>query len=458
MKNTWQKSVALILCLTTLLLALPLAGLTEQGDAGPDITSWILAEDPASIQGEVRFWIPFKGNQGMDDMIAEFNAVYPNIKVALTTYNNNSDGNLSVNTALMSGEIDVLASFGLSNAYKRWENGLYMDLTPYVEKYGINFVDNWGSDVYKYDGTYYTLPCGGLSYYVSINMTDWNAAGLGELPTEWTWDEYLAASAAMTKGEGDARVYGGSDYHSQNYFTYTWYQVYGKNQYYGEDGLANFTDPLIVNSLKREIKAEQEDKIWYPLTSYRADNLQTQNVFTSHTSASAISPNMVRFIRDTDTYPLDWITGFAPWPVEEKGQENYMSGVSIFSHAGIAANCRNEEAAWCFLSWYATYGSRYLICAGHQSTWKGTDVNGLVDLVFGSEERAKELVDVESFKRCVVNYSNPSYVDTILTAYAEVNSALNEYTMYAHQGTMTPEDAMAEAKKLADEAIEKELR
>ena len=178
-----------------LLCALPMAMADEQ----PDITSWILAKDPAAVSGTVRFWIPFKGSQGMDDMIAEFNQTYPNVKVELTSYNNNSDGNLAVDAALMAGEIDVLASFGLANAYRRWENSLYMELTDYIEKYNINLVDNWGTDVYKYDDTYYTFPCGGLSYYVSINMTDWNEAGLGELPTEWTWDEYLAACAAMTK-------------------------------------------------------------------------------------------------------------------------------------------------------------------------------------------------------------------------------------------------------------------
>lgn len=163
-----KKALAFLTALVLLLCALPMAMADEQ----PDITSWILAKDPASVSGTVRFWIPFKGSQGMDDMIAEFNQTYPNVKVELTSYNNNSDGNLAVDAALMAGEIDVLASFGLANAYRRWENSLYMELTDYIEKYNINLVDNWGTDVYKYDDTYYTFPCGGLSYYVSINMTD----------------------------------------------------------------------------------------------------------------------------------------------------------------------------------------------------------------------------------------------------------------------------------------------
>lgn len=51
-----------------------------------------IINDDTSISGTVRFWIPFKGNQGMDDLIAEFNETYPNIKVELTPYSNNSDG------------------------------------------------------------------------------------------------------------------------------------------------------------------------------------------------------------------------------------------------------------------------------------------------------------------------------------------------------------------------------
>ena len=87
---------------------------TQPADADP-LTGWILEDDPESVTGTVRFWIPFKGNQGMDNLIADFNAIYPNVNVELTSYSNNSDGNLGVDAAFMAEEIDVLASFGLSN-------------------------------------------------------------------------------------------------------------------------------------------------------------------------------------------------------------------------------------------------------------------------------------------------------------------------------------------------------
>ncbi len=427
-------------------------------------TSWIL-EDDTSISAEISFWMPFKGSQGMDALIADFNTIYPNIKVNLNTYNNNSDGNLSVNTSIQAGEVDVLASFGLSNAYKRWESGLYEDLTELVEEEGIDLVANWGTEAFKYDDIIYTFPCGGLSYYVSINMTAWEKAGLGELPTEWTWDEYFAASKAMTEynDDGTVKVYGGSTYHSQNYYTYIYGQVVGKNAYYDEDGTSSFDNPIMIKALKDEYQAEVVDKIWFPKSVYRGDNLQAQQTFlVERTVNSVINPNMVRFMPDTENYGVDFITGFAPWPVVEKGQTNYMSGVSPFSHAGICFDFmgdRTEEefqACWAFLKWYSTYGVKYLVAAGHQPNWTGTESGSALDLLFGSEEEAAKFVDVESFKRVVGVATNPFYYEDELTAYSKVNSLMSEYTMYALNDTMSPEEALAELTKLADEEIAKE--
>ena len=441
-----KKTLAFLMALIMLVGLVPAA----MAEAPADITSWIIVENPEKLEGELEFWVPFKGSQGMDDMIAEFNSIYPNIKINLNVFSNNTDGNASVNSAMVAGEVDVLASFGLHHTYKRWENAMFVDLTDKVAELGIDLIANWGSDAYTYDGSVYTFPCGGLGHYVAINMTDWNEAGLGELPTEWTWDEYLAASAKMTKGEGDTKVYGGADYSSIEYFTWPWYQVHGKDNLYTAEGKSNLTEPLIINALKREIKAEQEDGIWFPLVTFRADNIKAADAFQNHNVASIIVCNLVRYLNpETAT----WITGFAPYPVEEKGQTNYVSGIPIFSHVGISTECEQQEAAWAFTAFYATYGSKYLIKAGHASTWKGTDASGMIEMLFGSEENAAKVVDVESFKRCVVNYENPAYIDTVITAYDEVMAIAKEYCMYAHQGTMTVEDAMAEAAEKCNEAI-----
>ena len=428
----------------------------DDGSNGTVDTSWILEED-TNMKGTVNFWIPFKGNQGMDAMIAEFNETYPNITVNLNPYNNNSDGNMAVNTAIIAGEVDVLASFGLSNTYKRWEAGLFKDITDKAAAEGIDLVEQWGTDVFTYEDKIYSFPCGGSCNYIAINMTAWNEAGLGELPTEWTWDEYLAACKAMTKlaADGTVEVYGGSDYHSVNTFLYSHCQVNGGDMYFNADGTASYDNEQVIKALERELKAELEDKIWYPKYSYRADNLQAQMTFCQGITASTIIGNVVRFLHDTETYPdVDWITGFAPYPVEEKGQTNYMAGVTPFSHAGIGINCQDENAAWAFVKWYSTYGVKYLSAAGHQPNWKGTKSGAAIAVIYGSEEEAQKWIDIESFNRVVGRADLPAYTETTLTALSDVSGALTDPIMQALNGEMTAEEAMKAAAEEANKAIQ----
>ena len=415
------------------------------------LTGWIYEEDK-SISGTVRFWIPFSGPQGMDAMIAEFNESYPNITVELNTYSNNTDGNIALNTSIMAGECDVVASFGIENLMTRLENGLYVDITDKVTKENIDLIANWGTEAYNYEGKVYTLPSGGLSYYVAINMDAWNAAGLGELPTEWTWDEYIEACRKMTvyNEDGTVKVYGGSNTHTQPNILDFLYQVNGCNRYYTADGNCAFDDELVKDMLTKYLAAEEEG-VWYKLSTYRSDNYKSWYAFCDEVVSSTIAVNIPRHIVADEDY--DFITGFAPYPVVEKGQTNYQSGVNYYSFAGITQGCQDEEAAWAFLKWYSTYGSKYLVVAGHQSTWIDTDPADAVSLIFGSEEKAAEKIDVASYKRVVGNTENPKAYDSMSWAYPKLTDIWTEYVTYIFTGEMTLEDGLAEAAKLGNEAI-----
>mgnify|MGYP002511992853 CR=1 FL=1 len=114
-----KKILALALCLV-MVLALAACGGTEAPETTPSTTApkdttpattqpaelntdWIWEDK--TMSGEVTFAIPFKGSQGMDAMIAAFNEIYPNVEIKLNTYSNNSDGNASVNTAILAGDV-----------------------------------------------------------------------------------------------------------------------------------------------------------------------------------------------------------------------------------------------------------------------------------------------------------------------------------------------------------------
>lgn len=392
----------------------------------------------------------------MDAMIADFNKTYPNIEVQLNSYSNNSEGNVAVNTSIIAGEVDVLASFEIVNLMNRMQNGLYTDISSKIAEEGINLVENWGTDVYNYKNSVYVIPNGGVSYYVAINKTAWDEAGLGEIPKQWTWDEYIAASEAMTKKDasGNTVRYGGSNYHIQADQLAPIYQVNGKNRYYNEDGTSVFDSELVAKILDRNITAENAG-IWHPTTTYLADNYKPWFAYTDGKVGSVVINNLVRFLRDTATYPVDWVTTFAPYPTEEANQVNYMSGVNYFSFTGIARGAKDVDASWAFLKWFTTHGSKYLTLAGHQATWNGTSIDDVVPLIFGSEADAAKLIDVDAFKSVVGVTDNPSAYDTESAAYAELTGIWNEYSLYAYNGQKTIEEAMTEAAKLANEAIKK---
>lgn len=420
-------------------------------------TDWIIEED-TSITGKIIFATPFKGAQGMDAMITAFNQIYPNIKVELFTYYTSIDGSVSINAALLAGEMDVIASVGMTGNYKRWVNGLLYDLTDMVEQEGIDLVRQWGTDAYTYDGKIYTFPCGGKSHYIAINMDAWNAAGLGELPTSWTWEEYLEACRKMTRKDdtGKTVVYGGSDHHDLDSIMYTYGQVNGGDLFYDWDGTSSYDSPVLLTALEQKLRAELEDGIWYPTQAYRNDSVTSQQIFCQGDVASTVAFNITNFLSNQETYPdVNWITGFAPYPTMEEGQVNYMSGVMPDIHAGINAYIEEEKmpAAWVFLKWFSTYGSKYLTVAGYQSTWRGTDNSELLPLIYGSEEEATKWVDMESFERVLGRGDLPACMETTIKSYSDVSYALTEPMIKAISGELSAQECLRQALEEAENAM-----
>ncbi len=434
---------------------------TTTTEAAEIDTTWIIDEELRDYAGKIVVKSAFKLSQGMQELVDEFNTYYPNIEVEWINYSNNSNGNMQVNTELAAGEIDVLVSFGLNYTSARWKDGLFLDITDKLEDEGIDLVEQWGTDGYNLNDHYYSLPCGGLQYYVVINMTAWEEANLGDIPTEWTWDEYLAASAAMTKKDesGNTVVYGGSSYSSVNTIMYCYSQVTGGDLYMNEDiEGSNYSDPLVLNALERELKAELVDKIWYPVAKYRADGTKDYDAFLKGTIASSVTCNTLRYIHDADyDETRTWITAFAPFPTENAGETNYQAGVHHYSHVGIAANTDDETASWLFAKFYSTYGVKYLCKAGHQTHWKGSDTSEYLDIIYGSVENAAKYIDVESFLHVIGRTDLPNWEECLdelnIATYSDVVSCLNEPILAALNGTITAEECLKQAADNADAYI-----
>lgn len=404
------------------------------------------ADANTDLQGKVRFVTAYKESQGMGDLIAEFNQIYPNIEVELIQIGNTDDGNIKIDTMLMADEIDVLASFTTARTLGRIDS--LVDLRPYLEAEGIDMAKEWGSEV-EIGGGLYGIPFDGLNYFIAVNMGKWNEAGLGELPTSWTWDEYLDACRAMTK-DG---VYGGSDYHNKDSFEYAVRQQLGADMYFGEDGMTNFTEnDAWTTAINRKILAENEEKIWKSLVDYNGDGSKSQDLFMNGEVASFVTCNVWRFIVDLEQYPHDFKVGFVPYPTVNAGDTPYLAGPTLFAYACISKSCPNFDAAWAFVKFITEEGDKYLLKAGHLPTWTSTNTDDAVTLIFGDMDNAEKLIDVDSFKSVVLNLNGQSYLDSIV--YSEFAGIEKEVIMYIMSGEMTVEEGLQEMKDRCDEAIE----
>src|SRR5690606_11826429 len=111
----------------------------------------------------------------------------------------------------------------------------------------------------------------------------------------------------------------------------------GSNFWYNKDGLSNFDNPAFKTALDFKVRLENDEKIQYPYTEYKATKAQAFDIFMQQKAAMTVSAvAMARFIKDTDKYPRDFVATVAPLPTMSKDQENnYNAGIYSFSYLAM---------------------------------------------------------------------------------------------------------------------------
>ncbi len=99
-----KKIVSIILALVMLMSMVPAA----------------FAQEPVTVT----FWAAWSLEAGMADMIAEFEAAHPEVKIEYVKYANNDEGNIAVDVALMAGDsIDMIINYGLKRLCATFRKG-----------------------------------------------------------------------------------------------------------------------------------------------------------------------------------------------------------------------------------------------------------------------------------------------------------------------------------------------
>lgn len=422
-----------------------------------------LADEPITL----RLWGGVQPEYGYAELVENFNQEFKDkgIQMEYVRYVNDADGNLQLDTYLMSGgEIDIFMGYGgTGRLYPRIESNSLLEMTPYLEAAGFDPVEELGEAAvtqYIYEDKYYAVPTKyENSRYWFANVQMFEQAGI-ELPYDgWTYAQFLEAVEKMTQGEGLDKTYG-MYWSFNNNWDMTQGFVTAMNTPYGVYTDAScetsaFDRDTFTSSLDL-IKATTDGGFAPSLADEKADNLSIPSVFLEGKAAICTTISQIRIIKDIATYPHDFTTALIPSPVPDESYLETHGRHADLNGAGdlicVSASTKYPQECMDFVLWYIKGGMAPLASGGRIPLWKGFDANAVAESLTSG---AEGVLDVDS----IINYMNIEKSKALTAmnlpkyAQSEINTALTEAIESVLYGQTDTKTAMADLKTRADQLI-----
>lgn len=356
---------------------------------GADVKSdWLGTEDGKTIT--LSFWGGLAPDYGYDKMVENFNAEYKDrgLQIEYTRYVNDSDGNLQLETQVMSGTVDVFMGYGGRTVLdKRVEANLVLEISDELAARNFDVYEELGAGAmanFTYDnGAVYGFP---TKYenarWLLINVDMFNAAGV-EIPYDgWSYSEFLDAVEKLTTGEGQDKVYGVSwtlDY-SQTGVKGIVGSVLGAYNMYKDDAATavNYDHPVYKQGLEM-VNATLQNGWAIPIEDEVSEKLTPMNAFIL--GKCAISTNIASWTACMDkvTYPHEFTTALVPGPVPDGAEyeSEFYRTHAVVAGAGdlicVAGKTEYVEQSVEFVQWYLQGGMAPLAQRGRIPLWTGLD-------------------------------------------------------------------------------------
>lgn len=398
--------------------------------------------------GVINVWGGVPEETGPGQLIEAFTEKYPKIKVNYTRYVNDDQGNLKLDTALQGGaaKIDVYISYGPQYIAKRVNAGLALDLTNRV-KDDTDLAKFAGTDpqlAFLFDGKLYGIPTNVERPIVIMNQDLLDAANI-TIPDGWTVDDYHEIARELSSDD----VYGSFGGPPIAIPTL------GGNAAYKKGGQeSNFDDPAWRDEIQMHVDMI-DDESAFPHTEVLAQKLDVyqQSVFLTGKYALWISgPWVLRYVNDTEEYPHDFVTAFAPLPAPEKGKP-YFTPTTFSSDMQISPKSDYQEAAWTFVRYSVGEGAKHMIQSGRVPVTGDTPDEAIEDGILGPDK--DELYDVEAFRRVFFEQKFNTSVPTIQTAATEIAEIQGKLTDQVLLGQISVDEWVSKMKSQCDDAIKK---
>lgn len=398
-----------------------------------------LAEGPI----ELVIWSGTPGENGPQALVDRFNESQSDIHVTYYRFVNDDTGNTKLDTALLSGEqIDLFSTYTTANLIRRSNGGMMADLEAlgakeYIEE---NLVE--GALQY-YNGKLVAIPTNYEPQFMYLNKDMFDAAGI-EIPQSWSFEDYAEVAKKLTTDE----VYGAYAFG----FDHTLNSIaVGKDFQYNEDGTGSgWSNPVLKENVQLVYDMTFTDKSAYPYGEILSlgQEVYWQDLMIQEKVAMVESSFWsLRYFKNLEEYPHDFVVGFAPMPTAGKGFNNG----ALNNWLSISENCTNKEAAFTFLKFWLDGGYDSLYTAGKTPVVNhGVDQDALVAGLLGPD--AEQLFDIDSFMY-VFGEVAPFDTQDYTTALPEIEQIKQEMNDELYLGAISVDEFIATLDQRTDDII-----
>ncbi len=276
-------------------------------------------------------------------LVDGFEAANPNIKVELIDIASGEYSNKL--TVMLNGgnDLDVVWVKDPDNAPSIAERGQLEDLTPYIEKDGVDIAAMNGSDALKLDGKQVALPVSTGFYVLYYNKDIFDAAGVDYPGNDMTWTEFEELAKKVTSGEGNDKKYGALCQTWQA-CVQNWAVQDGKHTILDTD--YSFMKPYYEMALRMQDEGTVMD-----YSTLKTGNIHYSSVFMEGQCAmmpmgSWFMSTMIEKTKAGET-SVNW--GVATLPHPDGVEAGWTVGST--TPMGVSASSKNKDAAWEFVKY-----------------------------------------------------------------------------------------------------------
>jgi len=318
------------------------------------------ANDNPNADVTITFWHGWSAPnevKAIQDNIDAFEKEHPNIHVKAVSAITDD----KINQALRAGgpnAPDVVSSFSTDNVGAFCSSGAFVDLTPFLEKSGIDpkkVFPPAQATYTQFEGNQCALPLLSDAYGLYYNKDMFKAAGIAGPPK--TLSEFDADAVKLTKESGDTYsqlgfmpLYHGYE-SALSHIAAQWSPTY-----FTPDGKSNAADDPGLKAAYEWQKALVGklggfDKLDTFRTTF-ADEFSDNNPFMIGKVAMAIDGEWRGGMIDDSDSKVNY--GVAPFPVPDDMAAQYGKGYITGTIVGIASTSSKQNAAWEFVKFMTT--------------------------------------------------------------------------------------------------------